>query len=1300
MNELEQNLLLSSGDYINQKNYWLSLMSDNYTKTTFFVDSSLQNNVKKKECLEFTIPKPIATSILKLCKNSELSLYIMLIAAFKILIYYYTGNKDILVGSPIYNKLKTDKTLNDLVVLRDEINSEVSFKDFLMNVRKTILDAYKNQDYPLYKIEELKIAEEFGYSELFDVICLLKNIHDDVLEDNSFNVFAFEHFNDNIQVKIRFNSASFIKRSMSQFWEDYIRLLGVIERDINVLIGDINFLSSSEENLLKSFNNTSVFIDKTRTLNEIFEKQVEKYPDHIAVVFEDEHITYRELNEKANNLAWNLRKLGVKQESIVAIMVKQSIHMIISIMGVLKAGGAYLPIDASYPKDLVEYMLSDSNTSILITMNELEPLIPFSGKKLIIDNSSIYKGSGSNLDVISHLNNAAYVIYTSGTTGKPKGVVVEQRNVLTYINAFYNEFNISERNTILVHASYSFDHFVEEVYPVLLKGGRLVIVKKNDVLDIDVFSNIIQKNKINIISVSPHVLYELNKLPKEKLDGVNLFLSGGDALKKEYISNLVKYGLVYNTYGPTEATVCATYYKCVDDNIDENVLIGKPISNYSIYILDQNLKQVPIGIPGEIFISGDGITRGYLNKINLTKEKYLTNPLTGERMYKTGDMGRWLSDGNTEFMGRNDNQVKIRGYRIEIQQIESTILRFSDVKEVCVIDRDDKYGVKYLCAYFTADRVVNIAALKQYLLEELPAYMVPAYFIQLEYMPMTLNGFKVEKSELPDPHEIPNLDMGLVKPENETQRRVLKIWMEVLGRSDTEIGINNNFFDLGGHSLNAMKVVSGINKEFKMNLPLSIIFDSTTIKELAEKISEVSEKKYSVIENQPFREYYPASTAQRRIYLAQQFDERGTSYNIPVALLIKGDLDKEKIAKVLQILADRHDSLRTSFEIVNDEIMQKINTNIELEIKYMKNNKKDINEIIEELIQPFNLSTAPLIRCYLIERKDEYLFFMDIHHIVTDGLSIDIIIQEFQKLYIDESLEPLKIQYKDFTIWQNNLINNNLIDKQKEYWKEQLKGELPEIKLPSDFSRNVNQKFNGEKIFSDIGIELSSKLKALVAEEGVTIYVAMLSVYSILLAKYTNNSDVIVGSPVVGRTHPDTFGIVGMFVNTLPLRNFPEENKTFQSFLREVKTNTSKSFENQDYPIDVIMDEINNSSNGRRSLYDTLFTLQNTNLKNVKIGNLDISVFPFQNKTAKMDLIWDVLEVEENILFSVEYCTDLFKKETIQKFIAHYKNILRSICENKEIKIGDIELLSEQNKEEMNNIIQELQLTTKIEFEF
>ncbi|MEF2965790.1 amino acid adenylation domain-containing protein [Paenibacillus sp. M1] len=1302
MNELERNLMLSSSEYINQKEYWLALMSDHYAKTTFFIDSNLQNEGKPTiENAEFIMSQALAASILRLCKNSDLSLYIMLLAALKTLIYRYTGNKDILVGSPVYNKIKTERTLNDLVVLRDDINGESSFKEFLLNVRKTTLDAYKNQDYPLYKIEDLGISEEDGYTGFFDVICSLSNIHGDLHENDLFNVFAFEREGENIQVHIRYNADSFIKRTMKQIWQDYTSLLMAIVADINTPLCRINFLSDTEENLLNSFNDTYAEFDKTKTLSEIFEEQAEQYANHIAVVYEEEAITYKELNERANQLARILRKWGVQQETIVAIRVDQSIHMIISILAVLKAGGAYLPIDASYPKDLVEYMLSDSGASILLTKKQMENSVKFIGTTVMLDDSNIYIDDDvTNLNVINNLHNTAYIIYTSGTTGRPKGVVVEQGNVLTYINAFYNEFNVSEKDTILVHASYSFDHFVEEVYPVLLKGGKLVIVKKSDILDIDVFANIVQRNQINIVSVSPHVLNELNKLTEDKLSGIRLFLSGGDALKKEYISELIKYGLVYNTYGPSEATVCASYYKC-SDTLHENVLIGKPISNYTIHILDQNLNQLPIGVPGEIFISGEAVTRCYLNKPDITIDKYLNNPYSGSRMYKTGDMGRWLWDGNIEFMGRKDNQIKIRGYRIELQQIESAILRFDNVKEAFVMDREDKYGVKYLCAYMTSDHKLDIFALKQYLLAELPAYMVPAYLIQLDLMPMTLNGFKVEKSELPDPHEGFSAGIDYVAPKNEIQRRISNIWREVLGITHSEIGIYNNFFDLGGHSLNAMKVVSSINKEFKLNLPLSIIFDFMTIDELSHKISEFSANKYSILERQPIREYYPVSTAQRRIYLSQQFDERGTSYNIPMALLINGELNKTDITNILQNMTDRHESFRTSFEIVNDELMQKVNPNVQFKMHYLENANENIDELIEELIQPFDLSIAPLVRGYLIQiGTNKHLLFMDMHHIISDGISMDIIAEEFRKLYMGENLEPLKIQYKDFAMWQNNLIHNDLIVDQRDYWKDQLKGELPIIDLPLDYPRPDHHQFNGAKIYFDIGQELSSKLKVLTENEGVTLYVILLAAYNVLLAKYTNNPDIIVGSPVIGRTHPDTYGIVGMFINTLPLRNYPEEAKTFHSFLQEVKTNTLKSFENQDYPIDLIMEQINSSDHRRRALYDTLFTMQNTNLKEMKVGKLDISIYPIKSKTSKMDLIWDVIEVGENIRFSLEYCTDIFVEETVKEFIIYFKNILNMICENIEIKIKDIELLSNQEKAEINNKIQILQPNTTIDFEF
>jgi len=1302
MNELKRNLLLSSGEYINQKEYWLSIMSESYTKTTFVIDSNLQNGeCSKEECIEFEMPEMLSKGVLKLCKNSDLSLYIILLTTMKTLIYRYAGNKDIMVGSPIYSKLRSDKTLNDLVVLRDEISDDSTFKELLLNVRKTTLDAYKNQDYPIYKLEELGISEEEACTGLFDMICSLKNIHKESCEDKRFVGFDFERVEGNINVRINYNANSFVKRSMVQIWGDFVNLLEHAVRDINASLSHMSILSEQEENLLKAFNDTDKEIDKSKTLNEIFEEQAEKYPDHIALVFEDQSLTYKEVNEKANQLARLLRNAGVQQETIVAIMVNQSVDMIISILGVLKAGGAYLPIDASYPTDLIDYMLSDSGTSILLTMNEISDRVTFQGEKVMLDDPATYSGDNANLEVINDLSNAAYIIYTSGTTGQPKGVIVEQGNVLTYINAFYNEFPISEDDTILVHASYSFDHFVEEVYPVMLKGGKLVIVKKSDVLELEVFADIIQKDEINIISVSPHVLNELNKLPQEKLSGVTLFLSGGDTLKKEYISNLIKFGEVYNTYGPTEATVCATYYKC-DNLSNENVLIGKPIENYSIHILDKNREQVPIGIPGEIYISSEAVTRGYLHKLELTNERYFDNPfIHGRRMYKSGDMGRWLADGNIEFMGRNDNQVKIRGYRVELQQIESAILRFAKVKEAFVMDRDDKYGVKYLCAYITSEEKLDISSLREYLQEELPSYMVPSYLIELDQIPMTLNGFKVEKSELPDPHECGIADENYIAPENDAQRKLVIIWHEVLEIEEDRIGIRSNFFDLGGHSLNAMKVVSSINKEFNMSLSLSIIFDYMTIRELAQVISVNEEKEYLEIEHQETRAYYPLSTAQKRIYLSQQFDAKGTSYNIPLALMIKGELDRENFAEILQTLLERHESFRTSFEVVGDALVQKIHSDIQLNIQYVEKPNADIDSAIEALIQPFDLSLAPLVRFYLVNTgENENFFFMDMHHIISDGISMDIIIKEFCALYEGEKLEPLKIQYRDFAIWQNNLIENNTINSQQNYWIDQLAGELPNLELPIDYPKTAIQSFAGKKIFFQLEEALTSKLKNIAEAEEATMYMVMLAAYNVFLAKYTKCEDIIVGSPVMGRTHPDTYDVVGMFVNTLPIRNYPEAEKTFKAFLQEVKQNTLKSFENQDYPIDVILDQLETKKNLGKPLYDTVFILQNTNVKEMKVGNLDISAYEFENKTSKMDLIWDVNEVAECIHFSLEYCTDLYKRETVDKFIKHYIKIVDTICNDLEVKIKDIDLLDEQENKAINNEIQSLRTDATIAFEF
>ncbi|UCH97023.1 MAG: amino acid adenylation domain-containing protein, partial [Candidatus Aminicenantes bacterium] len=945
--------------------------------------------------------------------------------------------------------------------------------------------------------------------------------------------------------------------------------------------------------------------------------------------------------------------------------------------------------------------------------------------------------------------NLAYIIYTSGSTGRPKGVAVEHRNLMAYIRAFEKEFSLRVEDVVIQQASYCFDAFVEEMYPIMSKGGKLAIPPKDTVKDINLLSGFIFKHKVTLITCSPLLLKELNKVKSTGLlSSIHTFISGGDILKGEYIDNLLKIGKVYNTYGPTETTVCVTYYRCPGD-CPFHVPIGKPIVNYNVYVLDKHKQLLPVGIPGEFYISGPGVTRGYLNNPELTSEKFdhdlwdyqddndgqqkgtrgLAPLLYAPLLYHTGDLARWLPDGNIEFLGRTDDQVNIRGYRIEPGEIRNRLLEHENIKEAVVMGRKDKEGDKYLCAYIIPLLEMKMSELREYLSNQLPAYMIPSYFVPIEKIPLTANG-KIDRDALPEPGLISGETVAA--PRSDVEQKLVEVWSRVLGRealnasqnkSHSPISIDANFFDIGGHSLKATQLASQLQEEFQVNIPLAEIFKRPTIKGLSEYIKEAKQEIYAAIEAVEKREYYALSSAQKRLYILHQMERTGTVYNMSTVVTLEGNLNREKLETTFHKLITRHESLRTSFEMVENEPAQKIDDKVDFAIEYYDlatedtentegtrglaplskesaaGNPQLVTNTIKNFIRPFDLSQAPLLRVGLIHTPPFHprgessgsrcILLMDMHHIISDGTSMGIIVKDLMALYSEEELPPLRVRYKDYSQWQNRA---NPVKKEKEarvrqetYWLKQFEGNIPVLNLPLDYMRSSVQGFEGRCPGFEIGMEETKALKTLAKKEEATIYIVLLAIFNVFLSKLSSQEDIVVGAPTSGRRHTDLSRVIGMFVNTLALRNYPGGEKTFTGLLREVRDRTLAAFDNQDYQYDDLVEQLSAKGTitrdvNRNPLFDVMLALQNIEIPGIEIPGLKLIPGEYERNTSRFDMTFQAVEQEGKLDFIVEYRTTLFKKETIQRFTCYFKELVSTILEAPERKIVEIEIIPGEEK--------------------
>ena len=1019
-----------------------------------------------------------------------------------------------------------------------------------------------------------------------------------------------------------------------------------------------------------------------RTIIDLFEATADKTPENIAVVFDEKKLTYKVLNEKANQVACAIRAKGVKPNEIVGIMVEPCVEMIVGILGVLKAGAAYMPIAPDYPENRIMYMIENSKTNLVLAENKFLQSMEFGTEVIDIENEELYRESCLNLNIINKPNDLAYVIYTSGTTGKPKGVMIEHRNVLNLVSGLYESIykNYDYYLKIAVVAPYTFDASIKQIFPSILLGHSLYIVPSLVRLDGKELINFLNSNLIDITDGTPaHISMILNFISAtNNKPRVKQYVIGGEALPlnlvKDFINIFKKNSVqITNVYGPTECCDVTTAYTINSNNVDDLKLmtIGMPIVNVKIYILNKDKNIVETGCVGEIYISGNGVGRGYIGMDKETQESFIPDPFElGNVMYKTGDLARYLLNGNIEYIGRKDHQVKVRGFRIELSEIESQILKFENVSKALIIAREGENNEKYLCAYVISGKELDVKELKKHLSKSLPYYMIPAYFIQLEKLPITTNG-KIDLKALKEPDKQSIIISDEDLPQNETEKTLCKLWIEILNINN--VGVNENFFEVGGHSLKANILASIVEKEFGVVVPISQIFNSPTIRELALYMKNASKSSYEVISRAEMKDYYEISPSQRWIFTSHNLGGRNVMWNMPGAMIIEGNLEKDKLETAIKLLAKRHEIMRTSFHMFDGIPVQKTHENIDIEINYTECQEEKLDDVIKSFILPFDLSKTPLFRVGLVKlAKNKHAMLLDMHHIIFDGVSVGIFMNEFASFYCSKVLPQLKIQYNDFAQWINKKLKTETFIKHEEYWLDTLSGDIPNLELQTDYPRTSS--VEGDRIIFSCDSEETVKLRNLSSETGTTLYMMLLAAFNVLLFKYSNQEDIIVGTFAAGRPNLELNKLIGMFVNTIVMRNYPKGDKEFSEFLMEVKENCIKAYEHQDYPFEEIISQLKlKRETGRNPLYNALFVLQNFDDTEFGISNLEFKQYDVNSKICALDLALEAREQGNELKFVLNYKNKLFSTETAEKIANDYKKILDFVLKDRSIKLQEIE---------------------------
>lgn len=1099
-------------------------------------------------------------------------------------------------------------------------------------------------------------------------------------------------------------------------------------------------ISPDEWNQIEAVNSQTVK-RSAEPLYRKFEEATLKYSKETALVCGTNSLSYGDLNSKANQLARYMQtRYDARMGDRIAILMERSEHMIVAILAALKLGLTYVPVDTDYPQDRIDFILKDASVSYVLT--NIEFTSPFIKSNNVIQyGRSVESASeldNGNLNANSDNEGLLYIMYTSGSTGKPKGVMISERSVTDYVQTFTDFFEVTSKDIVIQQASISFDTSVEEIFPILCAGGKLIVLQAGG-RDVEAMMQVCIDHRVSLLSTTPLVVNEINSHINCSKLALRVMISGGDALKASYVDNLLKQLKFYNTYGPTEATVCATFGR-VTDPINADI-IGLPIANHQIYLLNEKMQEVGFGQKGEICIGGIGLAEGYLNRKTETDKAFVQNPFDGDkRIYKTGDIGLRLQNGTIKFCGRKDSQVKIRGYRIEPSEVEHHILQLGEVNDVCVLSREDRTGSKHLVAFYTSTgsysadllrqqlgkivpmymvpsyllpikeipKTVNgkvdykslalpgelstdfdfVAGLKEYLKQILPSYMVPGIYMEMEKLPMTATG-KIDRKKLAETNFQTGGNAVHVEARSAIERKLVEIWKKMLKKE--KISVADNFFELGGNSLKATQIITHIQNELEFTVSINALFNDPTIEGLAANIKTLP-KKYKPMEKIiSERPYYPVSFAQRRLWVIEQFEEARGAYNMPLCVNVIG-LDREVFNKTIYALLDRHEILRTTFAMIGGEPVQKIwkieDLNFDIEFIDLTTRADATAEAfkitVEDANEPFDLINGPLLRVKLLQlEKEKFRILFNQHHIISDGWSINVLRDDFNKLYDsffgkkEPSISPLPIQYKEYTLWQKNQFDNGEWNEHQKYWHQQLSGKLPLIDVPADFPRPAQKRYNGAEVNFLVSGEEVSSLQNICRKNGATTFMGLMAAVKILLYRYTGLEDLLIGSPIAGRNRIEFENQLGFYVNTLALRTRFNGADDFETIIKCVKQVMLEAHEHQEYPFDLLVDELGLERDLTRSPLFDIMILHTVEEDSLPYKN---GIESKENEISKFDITFNFTETADSMLVSINYSANLYSGERMLRMAGHLKQLIKNITKNPGQAVCTLDLVTPEEQ--------------------
>ena len=1336
--EIETKAIYSYIDYIKSEQDYIK--SEKYQKDKAYWEekfkilpevASIPGSIKDKidtnnpsgERKQYELESNYVSKIKEYCKANKISLYNFFMAIYAIYIGEISNLSEFVIGTPILNRTNFKEKnaagmFINMIPFKINLDEALDFKLFAKNIALDSISMLKHQKYSYQALLENLREKNKNIPNLYNILLSYQITNAKQTEENinyrtewTFNGCCADNMdihiydiNDtgNLNIAYDYKTSIYTSKDIEEVHDRILNIIFQVISNENIKLNDIDIVTPEEkEKLLVEFNNTAMDYDESNTVINSFERQVIKKSDKIAIVSNGIKLTYSELNERANQLANKLKEAGVQQDNIVSVMVNRSPEMIIAIIAILKCGATYLPIDPEYPIDRIIYMIEDSETKIVLVNdrtkeNELNNSVTIN---IGLENNEIYQNYDKNVELKSNSSSLAYVIYTSGSTGKPKGVRVTNRNLNNFVNGMKQLIDFNSNKTMISVTTICFDIFGLEMWCSLTSGMTLVIANEEEQNMPTLLNKLCIENKVNMIQTTPSrysTIFE-DKCNLEFTKNLTEILVGGEAIGNKLLEKMQKVtqAHIFNMYGPTETTIWSTVKDLTKETI---ITIGKPIANTQCYILNKNHKLLPTNVPGELYIGGTGVSNGYLKRDELNAEKFISNYFKeNDIIYNTNDLAYYTDKGEIIHLGRTDFQVKIRGFRVELGEIEKIIENNCHIKQTVVVKKTLNSGHDALIAYYTSSNedveTIN-NELREELTEELPQYMVPQYFIKLDKLPQTPNG-KIDRKMLPN-LKVDETENNIVAPRNEIDRELVKIISKMLHIYN--ISINDTLLNLGGDSLTAITLSTKILSKFNVQINIKDILSNYRIRDISDYINLVPTKDMSKIkiEKAPIQEFYPLSSAQRRIYYnCKMIGEDNTVYNMPGGILVDEILDYDKVKKVVEKIIERHTILRTSFVLENDTVMQKIHDDIHIDIPVFYNKENEIKEIEEKFKRPFSLEKAPLIRVeiHYIDNK-KTLVLMETHHIVMDGTSLNNFIIEFERLYNGDNLKRIPIQYKDYSVWENNVNKSEEAKRIENYWINKFKdSELSQLNLPYDYKMPANRSYNGNKITNIIDEHKFRRITRYAKKIGVSPYMLFISAFYILLYKYTGQEEITLGSPMANRNRNEMKRMIGMFVNNIVTKANIQPEKTFKEFLNEIKEQILDDLSYQPYPFDELVKKLGiTMDNSRNPLFDVMFTYQNKEENIINLNDKETKIVEINDGISKFNLSFEVKP--KTHVINIEYRTDLFKKRTIERMFEHYMNTIDCIMNDIDIKIKDIEVISEKEK---NKILYEFN-DTKVDY--